>query len=71
MVKVLARTSSFDFTSLIYYSFSILRGVHLSIVLSSRYAFPLQKISQNLKALCTGGMEVPICEHFVETICIQ
>jgi hypothetical protein len=22
------------------------------------------------KALCMGGMEVPLCEHLVETICI-
>jgi hypothetical protein len=31
----------------------------------------LCKKIKNQKALCTGGMEVPLCEHLVETICIR
>jgi hypothetical protein len=71
MVEVLAWNYSFSFAILIYNSVSTLGGVHLSIVLSSRYVLPLQNISQNLKALCTGGMEVPLCEQLVKTVCIQ
>jgi hypothetical protein len=48
---------------------STLRGVHLSVVLSSRYVFPLQK-DKNLEG-GTGGMEVPLCEHLVKTICTR
>jgi hypothetical protein len=43
MVEVFAWTSSLDETILIYYAFGPLRGVHLSIVLSSWYVLPLQK----------------------------
>jgi hypothetical protein len=43
MVKVSAWKSSLAFTSLIYYLFGTLRGVHLFVVLSSRYVLPLQK----------------------------
>jgi hypothetical protein len=57
MEEVSAWTSGFSFTSLIYYLVSTLKEVHFSIVPSSRYVLPLQKISQNLKALCIGGME--------------
>jgi hypothetical protein len=44
MVEVSTWTFSFSFRSLIYYSVGTLRGVHLSVVLSSRYVLPLQKI---------------------------
>jgi hypothetical protein len=43
MVEVSAWTSSLALTSLIYYSFGTLRGVHLSVVLASQYVLPLQK----------------------------
>jgi hypothetical protein len=45
---------------------STLRGVHLSIVLPSWYVFSLQKDKNH-----TGGMEVPLCEHLVKTICTR
>jgi hypothetical protein len=48
MVEVSAWTTSFAFTSLFYYIFRTLRGVHLSVVLLSRYVLPLQK-DANLK----------------------
>jgi hypothetical protein len=41
MVEVLEWTSSLAFTSLIYYLVDTLRGVYLSIVLSSQYVLPL------------------------------
>jgi hypothetical protein len=66
MVEVSALTSSLAFTSLIYFLVGTLRGVHLFVVLSSRYVLPLQK-DANLKR----GMEVPLCEHLVKTVCIQ
>jgi hypothetical protein len=43
MAEVLAWTSSLAYTSLIKYSVDTLRGVHLSVVLLSRYVLPLQK----------------------------
>jgi hypothetical protein len=43
MVEVSAWTFSLAYTILIYYSNNILRGVHLSVVLSSWYVLPLQK----------------------------
>jgi hypothetical protein len=51
MVEVSVWTSSLAFTSLIYYLVGTLRGVHLSIVLSSRYVLPLQK-DTNIKRHC-------------------
>jgi hypothetical protein len=48
MVEVSAWTSSLAKTNLIYYSISTLRGVHLSIILSSMYVLPLQK-DENLE----------------------
>jgi hypothetical protein len=43
----------------------------LSVVLSSRYIWPLKIFPISLRALCTWGMEVPLCEHLVKTICIK
>jgi hypothetical protein len=51
MVEVSTWTSSLDLTSLIYYSVGTLRGVHLSIVMLSRYVLPLEKY-ENLKRHC-------------------
>jgi hypothetical protein len=51
MVEVSALSSSLAYKSLIHYSISNLRRVHLYIVMSSRYVFPLHK-DENLKRHC-------------------
>jgi hypothetical protein len=63
MVEVSAWTSSLALTSLIYYPVGNLREDHFSVVLPSRYVLLLQKDE--------NGMEVPLCEHLVKTVCTQ
>jgi hypothetical protein len=60
MAEVSTWISSLALTSLIYYPVGTLRGVHLSIVMSSQYVLPLQKDENPNGTVCRWHGGTPL-----------